>query len=227
MAKNELTEDAGELDEFPSHSIRTIVLDKIRQLLAANDWTQSEAARLCGLTQPRISDLRRGNTGRFSLDALVDIAAVLARHSKPSKGSSMQCSVEDELHRLAESFAKENGRPIQAVYTAATNGSTTARGGKIIGTSELYLGDERVALVGDTVRYPDGSEARIISGAGIASVIHGRPAALVGSPLDNGDYITGPVNYAFMITQYADEPPIEGLLDPDYVPKPYQGEQHG
>lgn len=179
--------DAQELSKFPSQSIRTIVLDKIRRLLASNDWTQREAARLCGLTQPRISDLQRGNTGRFSLDALIDIAAALARHSQSSKGSSMQHTVENELLRLAESFAKEAGRPIKAIYTVATEGSSTARGGKVIGTAEYFIANERVALVGDVVRYPDGSEAKIISGAGIASVIHGRPAALVGSPLDNGD----------------------------------------
>jgi predicted XRE-type DNA-binding protein len=41
------------------------------------DWTQAEAARRCGVTQPRINDLLRGRVSRFSLDALVNIATAL------------------------------------------------------------------------------------------------------------------------------------------------------
>ncbi len=40
-------------------------------------WTQVEAARRCGVTQPRLNDLLRGRLSRFSLDALVNIAAAL------------------------------------------------------------------------------------------------------------------------------------------------------
>ena len=43
-------------------------------LVAANGWTQAEAARRCGVTQPRINDLLRGRISRFSLDALVNMA---------------------------------------------------------------------------------------------------------------------------------------------------------
>jgi len=42
-------------------------------------WTQAEAARHCGVTQPRINDLLRGRVSRFSLDALVNIATSLGR----------------------------------------------------------------------------------------------------------------------------------------------------
>jgi predicted XRE-type DNA-binding protein len=38
-----------------------------------------EAAERCGVTQPRINDLLRGRMSRFSLDALVNIAAALGR----------------------------------------------------------------------------------------------------------------------------------------------------
>jgi predicted XRE-type DNA-binding protein len=36
---------------------------------------QSEAARRLGLTQPRLNDLMRGRIEKFSLDALVNLAA--------------------------------------------------------------------------------------------------------------------------------------------------------
>lgn len=38
--------------------------------------TQAEAARLFGITQPRMSDLMRGKIGLFSLDAMMDMATV-------------------------------------------------------------------------------------------------------------------------------------------------------
>jgi len=37
--------------------------------------SQSQAAKLFGVTQPRISDLMRGKINLFSLDALVNMAA--------------------------------------------------------------------------------------------------------------------------------------------------------
>jgi predicted XRE-type DNA-binding protein len=39
--------------------------------------TQARAATICGVTQPRISDLMRGRLDLFSLDALIDMAAHL------------------------------------------------------------------------------------------------------------------------------------------------------
>ncbi len=43
-------------------------------LVAAKGWTQAEAARRCGVAQPRMNDLLRGRISRFSLDALVNMA---------------------------------------------------------------------------------------------------------------------------------------------------------
>lgn len=213
--------------EVASHDIRAMIQEKIKLLLASNDWTQSEAARLCGLTQPRISDLWRGNAGRFSLDALVDIAATLAKHSTQPEDKRMQHTLDEGQRIAAEFMSRISTRPVKAVYPVATGASFTERGGKVIATSPIYLLEERVALVGDSVRYADGSEARIISGAGVAGMVDDRPIAIVGSELDNGDRIIGPAHNDVTITQYADEPPIEGLLDPAYVPGPNEGSQYG
>ncbi len=59
--------------------VRSELMDKITDLVAENNWTQVEAASRCGVTQPRINDLLRGRISRFSLDALVNIAAALGR----------------------------------------------------------------------------------------------------------------------------------------------------
>lgn len=59
--------------------VRAEMMDRITTLIAEKGWTQVEAARHCGVTQPRINDLLRGRISRFSLDALVNIAAALGQ----------------------------------------------------------------------------------------------------------------------------------------------------
>ena len=51
-------------------------------LMALQEWvkihakTQVEAARILGVTQPRLSDLARGRIHLFSLDTLMDMATI-------------------------------------------------------------------------------------------------------------------------------------------------------
>ncbi|MBS0213919.1 MAG: XRE family transcriptional regulator [Proteobacteria bacterium] len=52
-------------------------MQRIAQRIARKDWTQAEAAAQGGITQPRMNDLLRGRLSRFSLDALVNIAAAV------------------------------------------------------------------------------------------------------------------------------------------------------
>ena len=42
--------------------------------------SQSQAAKLFGVTQPRVSDLMRGKINLFGLDALVNMAAAAGLH---------------------------------------------------------------------------------------------------------------------------------------------------
>lgn len=58
---------------------RAELMQKIAGIVKKNRWTQVEAAKRCGITQPRINDLLRGRVSRFSLDALVNIATILGR----------------------------------------------------------------------------------------------------------------------------------------------------
>jgi predicted XRE-type DNA-binding protein len=57
-------------------------MDKIIAVIGRKGWTQVEAARPCSITQPRMNDLMRGRISRFSLDALVKIAASLGYRLK-------------------------------------------------------------------------------------------------------------------------------------------------
>ena len=71
-------------------------MDKIAELITANGWTQVEAAAQCGLTQPRISDLLHGRISRFSLDALMNIAAALGQ----CVGVKLEAARDKSLNRL-------------------------------------------------------------------------------------------------------------------------------
>lgn len=57
--------------------LRAELMQRIEEVIARKKWTQREAAEHCGITQPRVNDLLRGRLSRFSLDALVNIAATL------------------------------------------------------------------------------------------------------------------------------------------------------
>ena len=55
------------------------VMQQIAAIVKDSGWTQAEAARRCGVTQPRIKDLLRGRVSRFSLGALVNLAMAIER----------------------------------------------------------------------------------------------------------------------------------------------------
>jgi len=58
---------------------RSELMIQIGLIVQANEWTQTEAAKQCGISQPRMNDLLRGKLALFSLDALVNIAAKLGK----------------------------------------------------------------------------------------------------------------------------------------------------
>lgn len=66
-------------EEAANLRLRSALMRQIARLIERKNWTQAEAASRCGVTQPRINDLLRGRISRFSLDALVNIAAALGR----------------------------------------------------------------------------------------------------------------------------------------------------
>jgi len=55
--------------------IRSHLMAHLRKLIETRGLTQSEAAALFGVTQPRVSDLVRGKIDLFSIDTLVDMLA--------------------------------------------------------------------------------------------------------------------------------------------------------
>ncbi len=61
--------------EAESLRLRAALMVEIKRLMQARGVTQTAAARLFGVTQPRMSDLVRGKIELFSLDTLVDMLA--------------------------------------------------------------------------------------------------------------------------------------------------------
>jgi len=66
-------------EEAANLRARAELMRSIAMIVKKAGWTQAEAARRCGVTQPRMNDLLRGRVSRFSLDALVNIATNLGR----------------------------------------------------------------------------------------------------------------------------------------------------
>lgn len=56
-------------------ALRVEVMIRIEQRLKSQGWTQLEAAKRLGITQPRVSKLIKGVWQDFSLDMLLTLAA--------------------------------------------------------------------------------------------------------------------------------------------------------
>ncbi len=57
--------------------LRADLVSHIRKVILKLDITQAEAAKRAGISQPRMNDLVKGRTHKFTLDALVNVAAQL------------------------------------------------------------------------------------------------------------------------------------------------------
>jgi predicted XRE-type DNA-binding protein len=57
--------------------VRADLMIKVQKLIESKHLTQAELAKILRITQPRVSDLRRGRIDLFSTDALIDILARL------------------------------------------------------------------------------------------------------------------------------------------------------
>ena len=68
------------LEEAENMKLRSALMIALKEHLTRAGLNQSEAAKLFGITQPRVSDLMRGKIGLFGLDALVNMAVAAGLH---------------------------------------------------------------------------------------------------------------------------------------------------
>jgi predicted XRE-type DNA-binding protein len=67
--------DLFDADKAAEMEIRATLLMGLSQWLQRSKLTQGAAAKILCVTQARVSDIKRGNINRFSLDLLVRLAA--------------------------------------------------------------------------------------------------------------------------------------------------------
>ena len=67
-------------EEAENMKLRSTLMLALKNYLTRANINQAQAARLFGVTQPRISDLMRGKINLFALDALVNMAAAAGLH---------------------------------------------------------------------------------------------------------------------------------------------------
>jgi predicted XRE-type DNA-binding protein len=60
--------------------LRSALMMALKDHIVRTGLSQSEAAKLLGVTQPRISDLMRGKIGLFGLDTLVNMIGAAGLH---------------------------------------------------------------------------------------------------------------------------------------------------
>jgi predicted XRE-type DNA-binding protein len=81
ITKNNVFDDLGfDAAEANSLKIRASLMRAIEKEIRVKKLTQAKAAKLLGVTQPRISDLIRGKIQLFTIDMLV---TMLTRLGKP------------------------------------------------------------------------------------------------------------------------------------------------
>jgi predicted XRE-type DNA-binding protein len=67
--------DLFDAEEAVEMEVRATLLRGLEQWLAGSGMTQTEAAKVLGVTQARVSDIKRGKISQFSLDLLFRLAA--------------------------------------------------------------------------------------------------------------------------------------------------------
>jgi len=74
--------DAIEADPEAAENmkLRAVLMRALRDHVERSEMSQAQAAKVFGVTQPRVSDLMRGKINLFGLDALVNMAGAAGLH---------------------------------------------------------------------------------------------------------------------------------------------------
>jgi len=67
-------------EEAENMKLRSALMTALKNHITHTGMSQVQAAKLFGVTQPRVSDLMRGKINLFGLDALVNMAAAAGLH---------------------------------------------------------------------------------------------------------------------------------------------------
>lgn len=67
-------------EEAENMKIRSQLMMQLKNFIIKSELNQSDAAKIFGITQPRVSDLMRGKINLFGIDTLVNMAAKAGLH---------------------------------------------------------------------------------------------------------------------------------------------------
>jgi predicted XRE-type DNA-binding protein len=78
---NELFNDLGFSQEQSGKlTIKSYLMMQVEAFIKEKGMTQDQAAKLMGVSRPRISDVKRGKIDKFTIDALVDMLTRAGLH---------------------------------------------------------------------------------------------------------------------------------------------------
>jgi predicted XRE-type DNA-binding protein len=84
MSKKRFANVWDAIEETPAQAenmkLRSALMRALKDHIARTELSQSQAAKLLGVTQPRISDLMRGKIELFGLDTLVNMVGAAGLH---------------------------------------------------------------------------------------------------------------------------------------------------
>lgn len=67
-------------EEAENMKLRSVLMTALKGHIGRSEMSQAQAAKVLGVTQPRVSDLMRGKINLFGLDALVNMATAAGLH---------------------------------------------------------------------------------------------------------------------------------------------------
>lgn len=83
--------------ETQSVKLRTVLMSALTNYIMQAHLSQSQAAKMFGVTQPRISDLTRGKVDVFGLDTLVNMASMAGLHVEMQVERNASSDISDRL----------------------------------------------------------------------------------------------------------------------------------
>jgi phage-related protein/predicted XRE-type DNA-binding protein len=133
MGKSVFYDIADTPEEAANLTARSLLMIALEERIKEKGWTQSEAAEILHVNQPRVSDLMNGKLHKFSLDALVNMlpAVGLTFEVRPMDGPSRSVATVTPPARpqKAANDKREKRQPVKAT-TKKGSGSKVAAGHK-------------------------------------------------------------------------------------------------
>ncbi len=89
---------ASDADELSNLKLKSNMMIAIRDIIENKGWSQIDAAKNLGVSQPRISNLKNGKIDKFSIDMLMELLVKLGFrfefHYTPTENSKPNLSME-------------------------------------------------------------------------------------------------------------------------------------